>query len=60
MQALELAGLCPAPGMEVGYVVKNACSWDVDLEERASEYDAGYYGKLLEKAREGVAFVFGQ
>ncbi len=41
-------------------MVKNACSWDVDLEEQASEYDAGYYGKLLEKAREGVAFVFGQ
>ncbi|MFZ3113389.1 MAG: DNA polymerase I, partial [Methanothrix sp.] len=60
VQALKIAGHHPAPGMEVGYVVADARRWEVDLEEEASEYDAGYYGKLLEKAWEEVAFVFGQ
>jgi len=44
--------------MVVGYVVADAGRWEVDLEEEASEYDAEYYGKLLEKAWEEVAFVF--
>ncbi len=60
VQALKIAGRHPAPGMVVGYVVADAGRWEVDLEEEASEYDAGYYGKLLEKAWEEVAFVFGQ
>ena len=58
VQALKIAGRHPAPGMEVGYVVADAGRWEVDLEEEASEYDAEYYGKLLEKAWEEVAFVF--
>ena len=58
VQALKIAGRHPAPGMEVGYVVADAGCWEVDLEEEASEYDAEYYGKLLEKAWEEVAFVF--
>jgi len=58
LQALKTTGRRPAPGMEVGYVVADAGRWEVDLEEEASEYDAGYYDKLLEKAWEEVAFVF--
>jgi hypothetical protein len=44
--------------MEIGYVVKDAGCWEVDPEGSASEFDAGYYGKLLEKAWKEVAFVF--
>jgi len=32
--------------------------WKVDTERDASEFDAMYYGKLLEKAWNEVAFVF--
>ena len=60
VKAHEKQGLNPAPGMKIGYVVKNAGRWEVDTEEYASEFDAAYYSKLLEKAWEEVAFVFGQ
>lgn len=39
-------------------MVKDAERWDVDMERDASEFDVGYYGKLLEKAWNEVAFVF--
>jgi len=51
-------GLPLAPGMEIGYVVKDAGRWEVEPERSASEFDARYYGKLLEKAWGEVAFVF--
>jgi DNA polymerase I len=51
-------GISLAPGMEIGYVVKDAKIWDVEPERYASEFDAEYYGNLLEKAWEEVAFVF--
>jgi hypothetical protein len=44
--------------MEIGYVVTDAAKWEVDTERDASEFDAGYYGKLLEKAWTEAAFVF--
>ncbi|MGI6015041.1 MAG: type B DNA-directed DNA polymerase [Methanothrix sp.] len=59
LQALKSAGRRPAAGMEVGYVVADARRWEVDLVEEAAEYDAQYYEKLLDKAWEEVAFVFG-
>ena len=52
-------GIPLAPGMEIGYVVKDAGRWEVEPERTAAEFDAGYYGKLLEKAWEEVGFVFG-
>jgi len=58
VRAHEEQGLNPAPGMKIGYVVKDAGRWEVDTEERASEFDAAYYRKLLEMAWEEVAFVF--
>jgi hypothetical protein len=39
-------------------VVRDAGKWVVDTERDASEFDEEYYGKLLEKAWEEVAFVF--
>jgi DNA polymerase elongation subunit (family B) len=51
-------GISLSPGMEIGYVVKDAKKWEVEPERTASEFDAGYYGKLLEKAWEEAAFVF--
>jgi DNA polymerase I len=58
VKAHEEQGLILAPGMKIGYVVKDAGGWEVDTVECASEFDAAYYGKLLEKAWEEVAFVF--
>ena len=58
VRAHEEQGLNPVPGMKIGYVVKDAARWEVETEEKASEFDAAYYRKLLEKAWEEVAFVF--
>jgi hypothetical protein len=33
---------------------------EMEPDKTAAEFDAGYYGKLLEKAWEETAFVFGQ
>jgi hypothetical protein len=51
-------GLPLAPGMKIGYVVKDAKKWEVDPGSTASEFDVGYYRGLLEKAWGEVAFVF--
>ena len=39
-----------APGMEIGYVIRDAHKWEVDPERTASKFDATYYRGLLEKA----------
>jgi DNA polymerase I len=57
VQAYQRSGLQLAPGMEIGYVVKDAAKWEVEIERSASEFDAVYYRKLLKKAWEEVAFV---
>ncbi len=51
-------GLHLAPGMEISYVVRDARKWEVEPERTASEFDAGYYRGLLEKAWEEAGFVF--
>ncbi len=51
-------GISLAPGMEIGYVVKDAKRWEVEPDRTASEFDAVYYRKLLEKAWEEAAYVF--
>ena len=58
VQAHLKQGIPLAPGMEIGYVVKDAKKWDVEPERTASEFDIGYYGKLLEKAWREAAYVF--
>jgi hypothetical protein len=47
-----------AIGMEIGYVVRDAKKGQVDIERDASEFDAGYYRKLLETAWEEAGFIF--
>jgi hypothetical protein len=39
-------------------MVKDAGSWEVEPERWASKFDAGYYGKLLEKAWQKAAFSY--
>ena len=49
-----------APGMEICWLVRESNKWEVDPARTASEFDAGYYGGLLEKAWTEAAFVFGR
>ncbi|MGD0954945.1 MAG: hypothetical protein ABR985_21600 [Methanotrichaceae archaeon] len=49
-----------APGMEIGYVIRDARTWVVDPERKAIKFDATYYRGLLGKARGEAAFVFSQ
>jgi hypothetical protein len=45
-------------GIELGYVVTDAAIGKWILKEMPPDFDAGYYGKLLEKAWHEAAFVF--
>jgi DNA polymerase I len=58
VQAYLKRGISLAPGMEIGYVVKDAKKWAIDTERDASGFDEAYYRKLLEKAWEEVRFAF--
>lgn len=40
-------GIMLAPGIEIGYVVKDACKWEVDPEITASKFDTAFYRGLL-------------
>ena len=51
-------GIALAPGMEIGYVIRDARKWEVGPEKTASKFDATYYRGLLEKAWGEAAFVF--
>ena len=57
MKAYQKRGFSLSPGMEIGYVIKDAAKWEVDTERDASGYDAMYYGKLLDKAWDEVSFA---
>jgi DNA polymerase, archaea type len=57
VQAHMKQGLPLAPGMEIGYVIRDARKWEVDPERTASKFDAVYYRGLLEKAWGEAAFV---
>ena len=57
VRALHRSGVSPAPGMEVGYVVTDACDWEVEDEDNADEFDIGYYGKMLDAAFSEMAFA---
>ncbi len=43
VQAHMKQGLPLAPGMEIGYVIRDARKWEVDPERTASKFDAAYY-----------------
>jgi DNA polymerase I len=55
--ALQVLGAPLAPGMEIGYVVRDASRWLVEVEGEATEFDVPYYEHLLEKAWDEVAFT---
>jgi len=58
VQAHMKQGIPLAPGMEIGYVIRDARKWKVDPERTASKFDATYYRGLLEKTWGEAAFVF--
>ena len=58
VQAHMKQGLPLAPGMEIGYVIRDARKWEVDPERTASKFYAVYYRGLLQKAWTETAFVF--
>ena len=58
VQAHLKQGIPLAPGMEIGYVIRDARKWEVDPKRTASKFDAAYYRGLLEKAWGKAAFVF--
>jgi DNA polymerase I len=55
--AIQALGAPLAPGMEIGYVVRDASRWLVEVEGEAAEFDVPYYEHLLEKAWDEVAFT---
>jgi len=57
VQAHLKQGIPMAPGMEIGYVVKDAKRWVVEPQRTAEGFDARYYRKLLDKAWKEVDFV---
>ncbi len=58
VQAYRDRGIEIAPGMKIGYVVRDARRYAVDTEWDAATFDLPYYHALLEKAGEEIAFVF--
>lgn len=58
VEAYRQAGIDLSPGMEIGYVVRDARTHAVDLPWVATAGDPHYYHTLLEKAWEEVAFPF--
>ncbi len=58
VRALQRRGVEVVPGMEVGYVVRDAARLVVDPEWDAGGIDPRYYGALVEKAWEEVAFAY--
>lgn len=58
VQAYRDRGIDLAPGMKIGYVVRDARRYVVDTVWDAAGFDLLYYRHLLEKAWEEIAFAF--
>jgi DNA polymerase I len=58
VQAYRDRGIAIAPGMKIGYIVRDARRYLVDTVWDAAEFDVSYYQALLEKAWEEIAFAF--
>ena len=58
VQAYRDRGIEIAPGMKIGYIVRDAQRYSVDTEWDAAIFDLPYYHTLLEKAWEEIAFAF--
>ena len=50
VRACRAAGIPVSPGMEIGYVVRDAKKWAVDLSWEADGFDVPYYQALLDRA----------
>lgn len=57
VDAYRRSGISLAPGMIIGYVVRDAGRWIVDPEWSASEFDRRYYMELLDKAWKEIEFA---
>jgi len=60
VQAYRDRGIAIAPGMKIGYIVRDATRYSVDTAWEAAGFDVSYYRALLEKAGEEIAFAFRQ
>jgi DNA polymerase I len=60
VQAYRDRGIAIAPGMKIGYIVRDARRYSVDTAWDAAGFDLSYYRALLEKAWEEIAFAFCQ
>jgi DNA polymerase I len=58
IRAYGKLGVDLSAGMVIGYVVRDSKRWIVDAEWDAGEFDASYYGRLLEKAWSEMSFAF--
>lgn len=56
VRASRAAGIQVSPGMEIGYVVRDAGKWTVDLSWVADGFDVQYYQKLLDRAWREIEF----
>jgi DNA polymerase I len=56
VRACRAAGIPVSPGMEIGYVVRDAGKWAVDLSWEADGFDMTYYLALLDRAWHEVEF----
>ena len=58
VQVYRDRGIEIAPGMKIGYIVRDARRYSVGTEWDAADFDLSYYHTLLEKAWEEIAFAF--
>jgi DNA polymerase I len=56
VRASRAAGITVSPGMEIGYVVRDAGKWAVDLSWEADRFDVTYYQALLDRAWHEIEF----
>ena len=53
VQEMRRQGIQVAPGEEISYLVRDANTWTIDVNDArgtVQELDVGYYRKLLDKA----------
>ena len=56
VRACRAAGIPVSPGMEIGYVIRDARKWAVDLSWEADGFDVTYYQVLLDRAWREIEF----
>lgn len=56
VRACRDAGISVSPGMEIGYVIRDARTWKVELAWEATGFDVVYYRTLLDRAWKEIEF----